>query len=247
MRALVLLLGLTLAQSPSPEVWQPRPAASTSPSPRPSPRSESSRQPQSGLQPTARPSPSGRPGSGIQLPAWLRAEREEAQAQGGRLSEAVVAAIGAEPVLLSELRLYAASMAPQLSREQALGQLLDERLLAEQAERYGLEPAPGRIAELTRAHPLPFAGAEPAALVRLRRDKALAEVFVAFRFSATMGAPVAELEAHYAAHKERYPGGFAKEVARIRQDVSVASRASRLRAFLEERRAASFLRLNPLP
>lgn len=218
-----------------------------------------------GPRPTARAlslaPPAGRPGPGpaalpvapprpapLLLPAWLRAEGDAAASAGvGRLQEAVVAAIGAEPVLLSELRLYAASMAPQLSREAALAQLLDERLLAEQAERYGLSPAAGRIEALTRAHPLPFLGAEPAALVRLRRDKAMAEAFVAFRFGAQLGAPVAELERFYASHRDRYPGPFAKEVERVRTDAAEALRAQRLRAFLEERRTASFLRLNPLP
>lgn len=147
--------------------------------------------------------------------------------------DGVVAAVEADVFALSLLEAYQRAFFPRADRETAVGRLIDERLLAAEARRYGRAIAPAALAAARKAHPTP-AGFDTAEWDAVLSDRLQAQAFLDFRFGEFVPIPREDVQAYYDAHRERFPRPFEEEEAAVRQALAPLARA---RKEIEYRRA----------
>lgn len=153
------------------------------------------------------------------------------------LAEAVVAAIGYEPILLTEVLAYQQCFGIAGSLRSAVEQLVDERLLAQEARRYGLETA-------LWVPPAKFAAESPEAKTKQRftHDRALAEQFLKFRFGDFVPIAREEIATYLKAHPETAALGAAQREGIAREKLFPIVRARRETAFKAELRIRAEVR-----
>lgn len=157
--------------------------------------------------------------------------------------DGVVAAIDYKIVALSTLEAYRAVFAPAQPPALALQALIDDRLLGQEARRYGLELSPERLAAGLARWPAP-AGMSEAEWRALVADHMLARQFLDFRFADFVPIPREELRAYYEAHRDEFGRPFAEVEDRIREVLTPAARARREGAYREELRTRYEIRVN---
>lgn len=157
--------------------------------------------------------------------------------------DGVVAAVDYRVVALSTLGAYRATFAPAQPPAIALQQLIDDRLLGQEARRYGLELAPAQLEAGLRRHPVPpvMTEAEWKALVA---DHLLARQFLDFRFADFVPIPREDLRAYYEAHRAEFDQPFEQVEDRIRTLLTPAARSAREDAYRQELRARYDIRIN---
>jgi len=146
--------------------------------------------------------------------AWAQKNTEQT-------TEAVVAAIGYEPILLTEALAYQRAFGLSGSLRLTVEQMVDERLLAQEARRYGIEAA----------HPSSSPPADDKESQRFKHDRALAAQFLKFRFGEFVPVTREDVAGYLVAHPDT-PGRDAEEKNRIARE--------RLLPTLRSRREAAF-------
>lgn len=159
---------------------------------------------------------------------------------GAPMAEAVVAAIGYEPILLTEVLAYQQIVSEPITLRAAVEQLVDERLLAQEARRYGLESESG-------LPPVKIPGAEPGspeakAAQRFIRDRALAVQFLKFRFGEFVPVTREEIADYMRTHPETSGLELAQRERIARERLLPIVRARREAAFKAELRIRSEVR-----
>jgi hypothetical protein len=157
--------------------------------------------------------------------------------------DGVVAATGREAIALSLFRAYHAAFWPDQPAPTAIRHLIDERLVAGQARRYGQDLKPAELAEVRKAHPRP-AGPTPEEWDRLIADHELAARFLQFRFGDFVPVTRDQEQAYYQRHRDAYPGSFEAEQPRIHARLVPQVRARRIERFLTELRDRADVRID---
>ncbi|MEB3285765.1 MAG: hypothetical protein VKN33_10810 [Candidatus Sericytochromatia bacterium] len=165
----------------------------------------------------------GFPGQGRALPATT--------------AEAIVAAIGFEPIMLTEVLAYRNVFATRDSIAVVTARLIDERLLAHEARRYGMEKNASQPDATS-----PLALWQDKETQRFLRDARLARQFLQFRFGEFV--PVTrEAIARYLREHPEIRGATQSERERTaRQNLLPVVRAQREREFKEELRVRADVR-----
>ena len=140
--------------------------------------------------------------------------------------DGVVATVDNQVMPLSILRAYQAAYAPTQPLEGALAQWVDDRLVANQAARYGQRVAAGSLDAERAAHPRPV-GLDDASWDQLLGDHLLARQFLEGRFGGFVPVSRAEEERVYQDNRKAYPGPFASEEPKIRALLEPAARQAR--------------------
>lgn len=157
------------------------------------------------------------------------------------LFDGVVAAVNGEAVLLSTLRAYMAAYAPSATPSDALQHLIDDRLLAALAHRYGQSLKPAEVAAERARHPAPsgYTGPEWDELVS---DHLLATKFMAFRYGDFVPVSRQQEQKYYNQHRASFPQPFNQAEPRIHDLLVPEIRARRERNFLRDLRQRSDVR-----
>lgn len=158
--------------------------------------------------------------------------------------DGVVAAVDYRIVARSTLGAHHETFAPEQPAAIALQALIDDRLLGQEARRYGLTLSAKQLAEGLARWPMP-AVMTPDEWQPLVADHMLARQFLDFRFAEFVPIPREELRAYYEAHRGDFPGSFAEVEDRVRELLAPAARARREGAYREELRARHDIRINP--
>lgn len=158
--------------------------------------------------------------------------------------DGVVAAIDYKPIALSILEAYRRAFWPQQPAAVALDRLIDDRLLAAEARRYGQTLSDSALAEGLARWPKP-AGLLEAEWRQVVADHVQARQFLTFRFADFVPISREELRAYYAAHRGEFQRPFEEVEPLIRERLTPAVRARREQAFKQELRSRSQVRLTP--
>jgi hypothetical protein len=157
--------------------------------------------------------------------------------------DGVAAAIDHQPVALSLLRAYHGVFEPDIKLEDALQRLIDDRLLANQARRYGQSLTPLELSRERVKHPKP-PGPSDEEWLQLVTDRALAARFLEFRFGEFVPVTREQLQAYYNAHRKDFPGTLAEEEERVRMVLAPLARARREERFKRELRERADVRID---
>jgi hypothetical protein len=157
--------------------------------------------------------------------------------------DAIVAAIEHDAIALSTLQAYRQAYAPEQPPAVALQQLIDDQLLAREANRYGQtltnDQVKAAIAKLPRPGTLTQLEWENLAASHL-----LAQRFLDFRFGDFVPVSRDEVRAYYDAHRDRFPQAFDAVEEDIRQLLVPVVRARRVSAYKDELRTRYDVRIN---
>lgn len=157
--------------------------------------------------------------------------------------DAIVAAIEHNAIALSTLEAYRQAYAPEQPPAVALQQLIDDQLLAKEANRYGQtltnDEVKAAIAQVPRPGTLTQLEWEALAASHM-----LARRFLDFRFGDFVPVSRDEVRAYYEAHRDRFPQALDAVEEDIRQLLVPVVRARRVSAYKDELRVRYDVRLN---
>ena len=153
------------------------------------------------------------------------------------LGDAIVALVDRVPITATMLDAYRARFAGREVASAALLSMIDDVLIAREARRYALTLAPDELPRALSTYPAPpgFEAAEWSAIVG---DHLLASHLLAFRFGEYTPLSREQLQAHFKAHRDRFPGSFESQEDRVREVLAPLVRAKReadMRADLRQR------------
>lgn len=157
--------------------------------------------------------------------------------------DVVVASIDFRVVALSLLANYRQVFAPSQPPAIALQMLIDDRLLANEARRYGQNLTPQAMKAAQARYPRPGDLTEVEWRLLLG-DHELAKQFLEFRFSEFVPISRDELRAYYEANKAAYTQPFEEVEERIRTRLLPAARARQIEAYKAELRSRAQVRIN---
>lgn len=157
--------------------------------------------------------------------------------------DGVVAAVEYNAVMLSTLRAYRLAYAPQATPIVALTQLIDDALLAREANRYGLTIENEEVRKSAAKTPIPGTLTRPE-WETLVANHLLAQRFLDFRFGEFVPIARDEVRAYYEAHRDRFPGPLDAAEEEIRTLLAPTVRARREATYKEELRLRYQVRLN---
>ncbi|MDB5099595.1 MAG: hypothetical protein JWM80_4016 [Cyanobacteria bacterium RYN_339] len=160
------------------------------------------------------------------------------------LVDGVVAATGHEAIALSLFRAYHTAFWPDQPAAVAVRRLIDDRLVAAQARRYGQDLKPAELEAERKSHARP-AGPTPEEWDRLIADRALAERFLAFRFGDFVPVTRDQEQAYFDKHRGDFPGTFDAAQPRIHAILVPQIRARRIDRFKTDLRDRADVRVNP--
>lgn len=173
------------------------------------------------------------------LALWLLAAPARAA-----LVDGVVAAINDRVIALSTLEAYHTSFMPTQSSAAALETLINERLLASEATRYGQSLPNTTVTAAAAKLPVP-AGLSHDEWFAMLGDHLLADRFIAFRFAGFMPIPRDQLLTYYHQHRDQFPGSFADAEETIRTALTPQVRQQQIDAYIEELRSTADVRIDP--
>jgi hypothetical protein len=159
------------------------------------------------------------------------------------LVDGVVAATGRDAIALSLFRAYHTAFWPDQPAAAAIRHLIDDRLVAAQARRYGQDLKPQELAAARQAHPRP-AGPTPEEWDRLVADRTLAERFLQFRFGDFVPVTRDQEQAYYDRHRQEFPGSFEAEQPKIHALLVPQVRERRIDRFLTDLRNRADVRVD---
>lgn len=159
------------------------------------------------------------------------------------LVDGVVAATGRDAIALSLFRAYHTAFWPEQSATTAIRHLIDDRLVAAQARRYGQDLKPEELAAARQAHPRP-AGPTPEEWDRLVADRTLADRFIQFRFGDFVPVTRDQEQAYYDKHRQAYPGSFEAEQPKIHALLVPQVKQRRIDRFLQDLRDGADVRID---
>ncbi|MFN3430350.1 MAG: hypothetical protein ACK46X_10385 [Candidatus Sericytochromatia bacterium] len=162
---------------------------------------------------------------------------------GAAQIDAIVAAIEHDAIARSTLEAYRQAYAAEQPPAVALQQLIDDHLLAREANRYGQtltnEEVKAAIARVPRPGTLTQLEWEALAASHL-----LAQRFLDFRFGDFVPVSRDEIRAYYEAHRDRYPQALDAVEEAIRQLLVPVVRARRISVYKDELRVRYDVRIN---
>lgn len=159
------------------------------------------------------------------------------------LVDVVVASIDFRVVAASLLANYRRAFAPDQPPAVALQMLIDDRLLANEARRYGQTMTPEAMKAALAKHPRPGDLTE-AEWRLLLGDHLLAKQFLEFRFSEFVPISRDEVKAYYEANKASFGAPFEEVEERVRALLLPAARARQIEAYKSELRSRAQVRIN---
>ncbi|HEY9724617.1 MAG TPA: hypothetical protein V6D47_21625 [Oscillatoriaceae cyanobacterium] len=158
--------------------------------------------------------------------------------------DAVVASVHNRIIALSTLMAYRQAFVPRSDLDAALNALVDERLLADEARRYGQAVDPKTLAATLKLMPTP-AGMTSDEWGDVLDDHLLSAQFLSFRFGDFAMVSRAAMIAYFKAHRAQFPGHFAQNEERIRSLLAPAERRREEQAYVETLRASAQVQYNP--
>jgi peptidyl-prolyl cis-trans isomerase SurA len=185
------------------------------------------------------------------------------------LVDRILAVVDHQPITLSDLQQYEAFLAlnngkknwepPDAPSPTVLQQLIDQRLLLEEAERF--EVSPPEKADLLKvqdrlvkrfSNPEEFQGTlrrwglDRESLHRLLEDHLTVERFVDQRIKFFVIIPPAEIQTYYESHREEYKGEDLEEaLAQITVQLTDLKAKEKLEAYLKKLRENASIQINP--
>lgn len=159
------------------------------------------------------------------------------------LVDVVVASIDFRVVAASLLANYRAVFAPAQPPAIALQMLIDDRLLANEARRYGQNLTPEAMKAALAKYPRPGDLTE-AEWRLLLGDHLLAQQFLEFRFSEFVPISREAVLEFYKGHRDAFPEPFEAVEERVRQRLLPAAKARQIAAYKEELRSRAQVRIN---
>lgn len=167
----------------------------------------------------------------------------QAPSPGAGPADGVVAAIEFNAIMLSTLRAYQQAFMPEQPAAVALEALINDSLLAREANRYG-QTLPNELVKKEAAErPVPGT-LTPLEWQQLLATHLLAQHFIDFRFGDFVPVSRDEIKAYYEAHRDRFPGSLDAHEEAIRTLLVPAVRARRVASYEEELRTRYNVRIN---
>lgn len=158
--------------------------------------------------------------------------------------DAMVAAVHHRIIALSTLEAYQQAFAARSDLNTALQALIDERLLADEARRYGQAVDPKTLAAAIAETPRP-AGLTQDEWGDMMDDHLLAAQFLSFRFGDFVMVPRPTMLAYYRAHRATFKGRFVQEQERIRKLLAPAERQREVQGYIQTLRSSAQVQYNP--
>jgi hypothetical protein len=158
-------------------------------------------------------------------------------------ADGVVAAIEFNAIMLSTLRAYQQAFMPEQPAALALESLINDSLLAREANRYGQTLPSETVIKESKARPIPGT-LTPIEWQQLLATHMLAQRFLDFRFGDFVPVSRDEIRAYYEAHRDRFSGPIDQYEELIRGLLVPAVRARRVASYEEELRTRYNVRIN---
>lgn len=159
------------------------------------------------------------------------------------LADGVVAAIEFNAIMLSTLRAYQQAFMPEQPAAVALEALINDSLLAREANRYGQTIPNEQVKKEAAARPVPGT-LTPIEWQQLLAMHLLAQRFIDFRFGDFVPVSREEIKAYYEAHRNQFFGPIDQYEELIRGLLVPAVRARRVASYEEELRTRYNVRIN---